>query len=329
MPQGRGELVHLRLVGEARLHRAEAAHRAARRVVRPNRIAVHLRVRDLVRAGGEAARVGDDRGARRRVGPAVEDHPALDVDQRAVPRRVVPIPELRRVPVDLSMQVHACLLALHTGRPVKIVYNREESFFGHVHRHPCKHALRARRRPATASSSTCEARILLDGGAYASSSTAVVANAACFAAGPYAVPNATHRRLRRLHEQPAVRRHARLRRRADVLRARGADGQARRGAAAWTRSSCGSATRWRPATACSTGQVDHRPAPVAELLERLRAMPLPPSRDGDARPARPARRRVEHDRTARASCAASATRSASRTSASPRASTTTRPPASG
>ena len=37
---------------------------------------------------------------------------------------------------DLSMQIHACLLALHTGRPVKMVYGREESFFGHVHRHP-------------------------------------------------------------------------------------------------------------------------------------------------------------------------------------------------
>ena len=37
---------------------------------------------------------------------------------------------------DLSMHVHACLLALHTGKPVKMVYNREESFFGHVHRHP-------------------------------------------------------------------------------------------------------------------------------------------------------------------------------------------------
>src|SRR5215467_14625400 len=37
---------------------------------------------------------------------------------------------------DLSMQIHACLLALHTGRPVKMVYSREESFFGHVHRHP-------------------------------------------------------------------------------------------------------------------------------------------------------------------------------------------------
>ena len=39
---------------------------------------------------------------------------------------------------DLSIQVHAALLALHTGRPVKMVYNREESFTGHVHRHPAR-----------------------------------------------------------------------------------------------------------------------------------------------------------------------------------------------
>ncbi len=37
---------------------------------------------------------------------------------------------------DVSLQIHLALLALHTGRPVKMVYNREESFFGHVHRHP-------------------------------------------------------------------------------------------------------------------------------------------------------------------------------------------------
>ena len=37
---------------------------------------------------------------------------------------------------DLSMQVQICLLALRTGRPVKMVYSREESFLGHVHRHP-------------------------------------------------------------------------------------------------------------------------------------------------------------------------------------------------
>ena len=90
---------------------------------------------------------------------------------------------------DLSMQVHACLLALHTGKPVKMMYGREESFFGHVHRHP------ARMRYEHGASRDgklvyVRARILLDGGAYASSSTAVCSNAACFAVGPYDVPNA-------------------------------------------------------------------------------------------------------------------------------------------
>ncbi len=39
---------------------------------------------------------------------------------------------------DLSMQAHACMLALHTDRPVKMMYGREESFFGHIHRHPAR-----------------------------------------------------------------------------------------------------------------------------------------------------------------------------------------------
>src|SRR6266567_9111396 len=32
---------------------------------------------------------------------------------------------------DLSMQAHACMLALRTGRPVKMSYSRAESFVGH------------------------------------------------------------------------------------------------------------------------------------------------------------------------------------------------------
>ena len=36
------------------------------------------------------------------------------------------------------MQIHACMLALHTGRPVKMAYGRAESFVGHVHRHPSR-----------------------------------------------------------------------------------------------------------------------------------------------------------------------------------------------
>jgi xanthine dehydrogenase D subunit len=90
---------------------------------------------------------------------------------------------------DVSMQVHLCLLALHTGRPVKMVYSREESFLGHVHRHPARmryrhHATRDGRLVKV------EARIVLDGGAYASTSGPVLSNACCFATGPYDVPNA-------------------------------------------------------------------------------------------------------------------------------------------
>jgi CO/xanthine dehydrogenase Mo-binding subunit len=89
---------------------------------------------------------------------------------------------------DLSMQIHAALLALRAGRPVKMVYNREESFVGHIHRHPARiwaeHcATRAGKLTAV------RMRILVDGGAYASSSTAVISNACSFAVGPYAVDN--------------------------------------------------------------------------------------------------------------------------------------------
>ncbi len=90
---------------------------------------------------------------------------------------------------DLSMQVHACLLALHTGKPVKMMYGREESFFGHIHRHPARmHYEHRATRDGQLISIRC--RIVLDGGAYASSSTAVCSNAASFACGPYDVPNA-------------------------------------------------------------------------------------------------------------------------------------------
>lgn len=91
---------------------------------------------------------------------------------------------------DVSLQIHCSLLALRTGRAVKMLYSREESFLGHVHRHPARmwyrhHATRDGRLVRV------EARVLLDGGAYASTSSAVLANASCFAAGPYKVPSAT------------------------------------------------------------------------------------------------------------------------------------------
>ena len=91
---------------------------------------------------------------------------------------------------DLSMQVHGAMLALHTDRPVKIVYSREESFVGHVHRHPAKIWMEHR---ATRDGKlvNVRARILLDGGAYASSSSRRSARtrppSPC---GPYKVENA-------------------------------------------------------------------------------------------------------------------------------------------
>jgi CO/xanthine dehydrogenase Mo-binding subunit len=90
---------------------------------------------------------------------------------------------------DLSMQVHGAMLALHTNRPVKFVYTREESFFGHVHRHPAR--IWMEHRANRDGKLVCvRARILVDGGAYASSSTAVISNACSFAVGPYAIENA-------------------------------------------------------------------------------------------------------------------------------------------
>ena len=90
---------------------------------------------------------------------------------------------------DLSMQIHGAMLALHTNRPVKMVYSREESFFGHVHRHPAR-IWAEHRANRDGKLVNVRMRILLDGGAYASSSTAVTSNAASFAVGPYAVENA-------------------------------------------------------------------------------------------------------------------------------------------
>ena len=76
------------------------------------------------------------------------------------------------------------------GGPVKMVYSREESFLGHVHRHPgadgYEHGATRDGRLVKV-----EARIVLDGGAYASTSSAVVLERRVLRApGPYAVPNA-------------------------------------------------------------------------------------------------------------------------------------------
>ncbi|HEX8861963.1 MAG TPA: molybdopterin cofactor-binding domain-containing protein, partial [Actinomycetes bacterium] len=175
---------------------------------------------------------------------------------------------------DLSMQIHACLLALHTGRPVKMLYSRQESFVGHVHRHPAR--LRYE-HGATRDGRLVfvRARIVLDGGAYASSSTAVCSNAACFAPGPYDVPSASIDCYVVYTNNPPC----------GAMRGFGAvqtcfayESQMDRLAAELGIDPVELRRRnaMRTGSSLPTGQRVDGPVPVAELLGRVAAMPLPP-----------------------------------------------------
>lgn len=89
---------------------------------------------------------------------------------------------------DITLQVHLCLAALATGRPVTTTYRRGESFLAHPQRHPARMWFHVEAdRDGTLRS--VRARLLLDGGAYASTSGPVLATACYFAAGPYRVPH--------------------------------------------------------------------------------------------------------------------------------------------
>jgi xanthine dehydrogenase D subunit len=89
---------------------------------------------------------------------------------------------------DLSLQTHLCLLALQTGRPVRMVFGRAESFAAHVKRHAARMYYR-HEADRDGNLVRVEAKLLLDGGAYSMTSPAVVANAVGFAVGPYRCPN--------------------------------------------------------------------------------------------------------------------------------------------
>jgi CO/xanthine dehydrogenase Mo-binding subunit len=115
--------------------------------------------------------------------------PCLDLDPEQVRVHLAGVGGAFGGREDLSIQVHAALLALRTSRPVRFVYNREESFVGHIHRHPAR--IEAEHRALRDGTLACvRMRIVIDGGAYASTSAAVIANATSFACGPYRVPNA-------------------------------------------------------------------------------------------------------------------------------------------
>ncbi|GAA2247689.1 oxidoreductase [Streptomyces ruber] len=181
---------------------------------------------------------------------------------------------------DLSMQIHACLLALRTGKPIKIVYNRFESFFGHVHRHPA--TLRYEHGATRDGRLThVKARIVLDGGAYASASPAVVGNASSLGVGPYVVDDVDIEALALYTNNPPC----------GAMRGFGAvqacfayEAQMDRlaDAVGMDRVEFRQLNAMSQGSVMPTGQVVDSPAPVAELLRRVKAMPLPPERQWES-----------------------------------------------
>jgi xanthine dehydrogenase D subunit len=174
---------------------------------------------------------------------------------------------------DLSMQAHASLLALRTGRPVKMSYGRAESFVGHVHRHPGR--LRYEHGASRDGKLVyVRARVMLDGGAYASSSTAVIANACCFAVGPYECPNATVDGWVMYTNNPPC---GAMRGFGSVQNCYAHEAQMDKLAAALGIDPVELRKRnaLKTGSRLITGQVVEGPAPVAELLERIEKMPLP------------------------------------------------------
>jgi xanthine dehydrogenase D subunit len=180
---------------------------------------------------------------------------------------------------DLSMHVHACLLALRTGKPVKMSYNREESFFGHVHRHP---ATMRYEHGATRDGQLVyvKAAIWFDGGAYASSTPAVVGNGGTMGIGPYVVPNVHVDCYGAYTNNPPC---GAMRGFGSVQTAFAYESQMDALAAELGMDPV--ELRCRNAMAegspTPTGQVIDSPAPVEELLRRLEAMPMPAPTDGE------------------------------------------------
>jgi xanthine dehydrogenase D subunit len=174
---------------------------------------------------------------------------------------------------DVHMQIHACMLALRTGRPVKMSYGREESFFGHVHRHPSRIWIRT---GATRDGKLVNVRVylLIDGGAYASSSAAVIGNASTFAAGPYEVPNALIEGTCVYSNNPPC---GAMRGFGAVQAAFAHEAQMDRLAAALDMDPVEVRLKnaLAPGAVLPTGQILKGSAPVEEVIRRCAAIPLP------------------------------------------------------
>ena len=90
--------------------------------------------------------------------------------------------------LDISVQCYLALAAYKTGRPVKMVWQREESMLASAKRHPyiIDYKVGA---SAEGKLLALKSNIIGDTGAYASYGPAVLTRAAVHATGPYEVPN--------------------------------------------------------------------------------------------------------------------------------------------
>lgn len=184
---------------------------------------------------------------------------------------------------DVNLHIHLCMLALHTGQPVKMVYDRSESFTGHVHRHPARMWYR-HEADDDGTLVRVEARIVIDGGAYASTTAAVLGNACYFSIGPYRCDSVSVDGAGTRTNNPPC----------GAMRGFGAvqacfahEAQMDRLAAALDidplelrrRNALSSGDSF-----ATTGQLIDTPLPTVEVIDSLTAMPLPADSDRDILP---------------------------------------------
>jgi CO/xanthine dehydrogenase Mo-binding subunit len=182
--------------------------------------------------------------------------------------------------VSMTWQVHAALLALQTGRPVKFVYSRKETFLARYHRHPSRIWVRHHaNRDGTLVK--LEARILLEDGPYSHTAASGIGNSCSFIQGPYQIPNADIQgwavatnngmcgSMRGFGVvEPIFACEANLDKLARTLKM---DGAALR-----CKNAMKTGDQW------TFGQLQEGPAPVADLIDACQAMPLPPELKTDA-----------------------------------------------
>ncbi len=181
---------------------------------------------------------------------------------------------------DISLQIHLCMLALYTGKPVKMVYNRSESFAGHVHRHPALLWFRHEADP-DGTLRRIEARVIIDGGAFRSTSDSVISNAVYHATGPYQCDSVAIEGVAARTNNPPC---GAMRGFGAVQACFGHEAQMDKLAAALGMDPVDlrikNALR-RGDPLATSGQVLDTSAPVVEILERIRRMPMPADAGSD------------------------------------------------